>query len=70
MQRNRDDKVPVLSTVVFFEALTRAGVPAEMHIFERGPHGTALGSAYPALSAWPTLLHNWLHLNGWLRPDR
>lgn len=65
-----DEKVPVLSTVVFFEALTRAGVPAEMHIFERGPHGTALGSAYPTLSVWPTLLHNWLHLHGWLRPDR
>lgn len=64
-----DQKVPVLSTVVFYEALVRAGVPAEMHIFQQGPHGTALGQAYPELSAWPTLLENWLRLNNWI-PQR
>lgn len=65
-----DERVPPLSSVVFFEALTRAGVPAELHIFEQGPHGTGLGQAYPALSVWPTLLHNWLRLHGWLPPER
>jgi acetyl esterase/lipase len=65
-----DEKVPVLSSVVFFEALTRAGVPAEMHIFEKGPHGTALASQYPALSIWPAVLNNWMRLNGWLRPEK
>jgi len=61
-----DQSVPVLSSVEFYTALVRAGVPAEMHIFEQGPHGTALGQAYPALSAWPELLENWLRLNGWI----
>lgn len=65
-----DQRVPPLSTVVFFEALTRAGVPAEMHVFERGPHGTALGQGYPALLVWPMLLHNWLQVHGWLRPNK
>jgi acetyl esterase/lipase len=65
-----DQSVPVLSSVVFFEALTRAGVPAEMHIFELGPHGTALGGAYPALSIWPDILRNWLRINGWLAPQK
>lgn len=65
-----DQRVPPLSSVVFFEALTRAGVPAELHVFEEGPHGTALGQGYPALSVWPTLLHNWLQLHGWLRPNK
>jgi GntR family transcriptional repressor for pyruvate dehydrogenase complex len=31
-------------------ALVRAGVPAEMHIFQQGPHGTALGQSYPELA--------------------
>jgi acetyl esterase/lipase len=61
-----DQSVPVLSSVEFYTALVRAGVPAELHIFEQGPHGTALAQAYPALSAWPQLLENWLRLNGWI----
>jgi len=61
-----DQSVPPLSSVVFYTALVRAGVPAEIHIFQQGPHGTALAQSYPALSAWPGLLENWLRLNGWI----
>jgi acetyl esterase/lipase len=61
-----DQSVPVLSSVVFYTALVRAGVPAEMHIFQEGPHGTGLAQNYAALSAWPDLLENWLRLNGWI----
>jgi acetyl esterase/lipase len=61
-----DQAVPVLSSVSFYTALVRAGVPAEMHIFQSGPHGTGLAPNYPALSAWPDLLENWLRLNGWI----
>lgn len=63
-----DQKVPVLSSVSFYTALVRAGVPAELHIFEKGPHGTALAQRYPELHTWPTLLENWLRLNGWIPP--
>jgi acetyl esterase/lipase len=63
-----DQSVPVLSSVVFYTALVRAGVPAEMHIFQEGPHGTGLAQGYAALSAWPELLENWLRLNGWIAP--
>jgi acetyl esterase/lipase len=61
-----DQSVPVLSAVVFYTALVKAGVPAEMHIFQTGPHGTALGQSNPELAEWPTLLENWLRLNGWI----
>jgi acetyl esterase/lipase len=61
-----DQAVPVLSAVVFYTALVKAGVPAEMHIFQTGPHGTALGQSNPELAEWPTLLENWLRLNGWI----
>ena len=65
-----DEQVPVLSSVVFFTALQRAGVPAEMHIFERGPHGTALAQQYPALSVWTASLTNWMRLHEWLPPQK
>ncbi|MGO8759017.1 MAG: alpha/beta hydrolase [Terracidiphilus sp.] len=61
-----DDAVPALSAVSFYTSLVRAGVPAEMHIFQQGPHGTALGQSYPELASWPDLLENWLRLNGWI----
>lgn len=61
-----DQAVPVLSAVAFYTALVKAGVPAEMHIFQTGPHGTALGQSNPELAEWPTLLENWLRLNGWI----
>jgi acetyl esterase/lipase len=61
-----DQSVPPLSSAVFYTALVRAGVPAEIHIFQQGPHGTALGQSYPALSIWPQVLENWLRLNGWI----
>ncbi len=61
-----DQGVPPLSTVTFYAALIRAGVPAEMHVFQQGPHGTALGQSWPELAGWPILLENWLRLNGWI----
>jgi acetyl esterase/lipase len=61
-----DQSVPVLSAVKFYTALVKAGVPAEMHIFQTGPHGTALGQSNPELAEWPTLLENWLRINGWI----
>lgn len=53
----------------FFIALKKAHVPAELHIFERGPHGTHMGDdqpRYPELAIYPTLLANWLTAHGWL----
>ncbi len=64
-----DQSVPVLSSVAFYVAMVRAGAPAELHLFQDGPHGTALAQGYPALSAWPGLLEDWLRLNHWI-PER
>jgi acetyl esterase/lipase len=61
-----DTAVPVENSVRFYLALRKAKVPAEMHVFENGPHGVGLALADPALSAWPTLLANWLRARGLL----
>jgi acetyl esterase/lipase len=57
-----DTAVPPENTVAFYLALRKAGVPAEMHIFEKGQHGVGLALGDPTFSVWPTLLANWLSL--------
>jgi acetyl esterase/lipase len=61
-----DPGVPVENSVRFYLALVNAKVPAEMHLFENGPHGVGLALGDPALSAWPTLLANWMRARGLL----
>lgn len=61
-----DSTVPVMNSVLFYEACLQAGVPAELHLFERGHHGSGLGKGSPQLSMWPTLLQNWMALHGWM----
>ena len=61
-----DKTVPVENSVLFYLALRKAGVAAEMHIFERGPHGVGLALRDPALAMWPELLANWLRMRGLL----
>jgi acetyl esterase/lipase len=63
---NADTTVVPENSVRFYLALRRAKVPAEMHIFETGPHGVGLALHDPALSAWPTLLTTWLRGRGLL----
>jgi acetyl esterase/lipase len=61
-----DATVPVEQGLRFYQALVKAGVPSEAHIFAHGPHGTGLGKADPALDQWPNLLENWLRAQGLL----
>src|ERR1019366_3880655 len=61
-----DPAVPVENSVRFFLALRKAKVPAEMHIFENGPHGVGMALGDPSLSQWTPLLLNWLRSRGLL----
>lgn len=61
-----DKTVSPMNTVLFYQALLRAGVPVEMHIFEQGAHGSGLGENNPELRLWPVLLQNWMHMHGWM----
>jgi acetyl esterase/lipase len=62
-----DTLVPSENTVAFYLALKKAGVPAEMHVFEKGHHGVGLDLGDPVLGEWPVLLTNWLRQRGLLR---
>jgi acetyl esterase/lipase len=61
-----DQTVPVEQGLRFYEALVKAGVPAEAHVFAKGPHGTGLGKGDASLDQWPELLETWLRAQGLL----
>jgi acetyl esterase/lipase len=66
-----DTAVPVENTLMFASALRRAGVPFELHLYERGPHGFGLGIRNgvtdPVLSTWPARCADWLRLHGFAK---
>jgi acetyl esterase/lipase len=52
-----DSGVPVENSLQFAEALRRAGVPFDLHIYQKGPHGLGLGTR-----DWnPEKRHPWTH---------
>jgi len=61
-----DAAVPPENSVLFYMALRRAGVPAELHIYERGSHGVGLALADPVLSTWTQRLRDWMEQRGFL----
>jgi acetyl esterase/lipase len=66
---NADTGVPAENSALFYMALRKAGVPAEMHIYERGPHGVGLAQTDEALSTWPARLADWLRVRGLLNGE-
>ena len=64
---NEDTGVPAENSLLFYEALRRANVPAELHVFAKGPHGIGMAPADPAASVWPRLCAAWLDAMGFLR---
>ena len=63
-----DRTVPISASVSFYNALLAAEVPAELHIFRHGTHGTGMGSGSATLDQWPALLEQWLRDQGLLTP--
>lgn len=64
---NEDTGVPPENSVLFYLALRKHAVPAEMHIYERGRHGLGLAATDAAVSAWSAQLAAWLRERGLLR---
>jgi acetyl esterase/lipase len=61
-----DPGVPVENSVQFYLALRKAGVPAEMHLYEHGRHGVGLALADPVLGSWGERLEDWMRQRGLL----
>jgi acetyl esterase/lipase len=71
----QDDAVPSENSLMFYAALRRAGVPAELHIYAEGPHGVGLANGHgkapriPRLLSWPLRAEEWLK-NQWIPKPR
>lgn len=59
-----DKAVPPQNSVVFYSACIASKVPAELHIFEKGPHGVGLAKHIAGTNAWPGLCIAWLKSRG------
>jgi acetyl esterase/lipase len=63
--QNEDDPVDdVENSLVYFEALKKAGVPVEMHLYAQGGHGFGLRRTKLPVTAWPQLVETWLETIG------
>ncbi|WP_438482508.1 alpha/beta hydrolase [Oleiharenicola lentus] len=65
-----DKTVPVENSILFYQALTRAGVPAEMYLLQRGAHGMGMRANLGTSSDWPTRAAEWLRAQGLLEPQQ
>lgn len=63
---NEDPAVPVENSVNFYLALRKAKVPAEMHIYLKGGHGTGIEKRHGVISTWPERCTDWMTLSGLL----
>jgi acetyl esterase/lipase len=55
-----DASVPVQNSLLMYEALQKAGIRSELHVFDSGGHGFGLrGVAGRDVAVWPTLVQNW-----------
>ncbi len=73
---NEDTGVPAENALLYVLALRKAGVPVELHLFEKGRHGLGLGlgtgwaehkiAPEPSFAVWPTLCATWLKNQGFL----
>ena len=63
---SEDTSVPPQNSIYFYLALHEKGIPAELHIYEKGRHGLGLGSRGSAFSSWPERCEEWMEERGLL----
>lgn len=61
-----DTAVPVENSILFYQALTKAKVPAEMYLLEHGGHGMGMREGLGTSSMWPRRAEEWLRDRGLL----
>jgi acetyl esterase/lipase len=67
-QTDEDAAVPAENAMAFALACRRHGVPVELHLYRRGPHGVGLANGDHVLGRWGDLARDWLRDSGFFRP--
>lgn len=63
-----DRVVPVENALAFYQALVKAGVPSELHVYPQGDHGNSLDPRHGPTATWPARLEDWLRFQKLLNP--
>jgi acetyl esterase/lipase len=69
VQAENDVTAHVETSLVYFEALKEARIPAELHVYALGGHGFGLRPTELPISQWPKLAEVWLHTIHMLGPN-
>jgi acetyl esterase/lipase len=62
-----DKSVPQENAMMYYEALLRAHVSAELHLYELGPHGFGFRKGLGTTSLWPELAAAWMRSHAWIK---
>jgi acetyl esterase/lipase len=60
LQAEDDPVDPVENSLVYYSALRKAGVPAEIHVYVKGGHAFGLRPTESPITRWPQLVETWL----------
>ena len=64
LQAENDPVDPVENSLVYYAALRKAGVPAELHVFVNGGHAFGLRRTEAPITRWTDLAETWLQTIG------
>ncbi len=67
---SEDSGVRPENSVLFYLACKKNGVPAELHIYEKGQHGLGLGKKDTPFASWPDRCISWMDGRGYLTPSK
>lgn len=65
-----DDQAPVERSADIFRRWTAAGLPAELHLYEKGGHGFAFRKHHLPVDQWPEAFWLWMQSRGYLAARR
>ena len=68
LQAENDPVDPVENSLLYYAALRRAGVVAELHLYAEGGHAFGLRPTDLPISGWPRLVERWLQRIGMISP--
>jgi acetyl esterase/lipase len=62
-----DDKGSLPSTLGYFDAVQKAGVPVELHVYSVGGHGFGMRQTGNPAATWPDRCADWMRKQGYLQ---
>ncbi len=68
LHAQNDNVDGVSNSLIYYDELKNAGVPAELHLYAEGGHAFGLRRTKLPITAWPRLVETWLQTIGMISP--